>query len=64
MQSLMIAEEKLEALQVERGELHRASANTKQLLTEREEDLVRARERLETTVAELEAKLASEVRNR
>ena len=63
-QSLMIAEEKMEALQSERDELRRASADTKQQLTEREEDLMRARERLETTVADLENKLATEVRSR
>ncbi|OCB91229.1 nonmuscle myosin heavy chain b [Sanghuangporus baumii] len=63
-QSLMVAEEKMEALQSERDELRRASADTKQQLTEREQDLMRARERLETTVADLEGKLASEIRSR
>ncbi|EJD07825.1 nonmuscle myosin heavy chain b [Fomitiporia mediterranea MF3/22] len=63
-QSLAIAEEKLEVLQAERDELRRASDDAKRQLTEREEDILRAKERLEATVTELEAKLASEIRAR
>ena len=57
-------EEKLEALEAERDKLKLASEDTKRQLSEKEEDLIRARERLEAAVADLEVKLASEIRNR
>ncbi|KAI5120077.1 hypothetical protein M0805_002638 [Coniferiporia weirii] len=63
-QSLKITEEKLESLQAERDELEKVSEDSRRLLGDREEDLVRARERMESVIADLEMKLASEVRNR
>lgn len=63
-QSLEIAEEKLDALKVERDDLKRLSDDSKLQLSQREEDLVRSRERLEGVVADLEAKLATELRNK
>ena len=62
-QSLEIAEEKLEALKIERDELKRLSEDSKLQLTQREDDLIRSRERLESMVADLQAKLATELRN-
>lgn len=63
-QSLKIAEEKLEGLQAECDQLKKLSEDSRRLLSEREENLVRARERMETAISDLETKLASEVRNR
>lgn len=58
------AQMKLDALTSERDDLLKSSEDTRRSLTEREEDLVRARERMDITITELEAKLASETRNR
>ncbi|THH09667.1 hypothetical protein EW145_g1839 [Phellinidium pouzarii] len=63
-QSLRIAEEKLDDLQTEHNELRKISEDSRRLLSDREEDLARARERMEGTIVDLEAKLASEIRNR
>ena len=63
-QSLQTAEEKIEALQSERDELHKLSDGSKRQLSDREEDLARARDKMEATIADLEAKLATESRNR
>ena len=63
-QSLMITEEKLEALSGERDELRKSSEETRRLLSEREEDLSRARDRMDVAVTDLEARLASEIKHR
>ena len=58
------AQMKLNALMSERDDLLKSSEDTRRSLTEREEDLFRARERMDISITELEAKLASETRNR
>ena len=63
-QSLQIAEEKVEGLQSEQDELRKLSEDSKRQLSGRKEDLARARDRTESTIADLEAKLVTESRNR
>ena len=58
------AEDKLVALSEEREELQVSSEDHKRLLAEREGDLARAKERMEGAIADLESKLATEIRNR
>lgn len=53
-----------DTLRVERDELHTISEELKNLVVQREEDIARAKERLETTVNDLDVKLAAEARAR
>ena len=62
-QSLQIAEEKVEGLQSERDELRKLSEDSKRQLSGRKEDLARVRDKTESTIADLEAKLVTESRN-
>ncbi len=64
VEAIDAAEMKLEVLTSERDDLLKSSEDTRRSLMEREEDLTRARERMDITITELEAKLASETRNR
>ncbi|TDL22507.1 nonmuscle myosin heavy chain b [Rickenella mellea] len=54
----------MDILVAQRNEHQKSSENLKVLLNDREEDLVRVKERLEAHVTDLEAKLSAEVRNR
>lgn len=63
-QSLQITEEKAEVLQSDRDEVRKLSEDFQRQLSDREEGLARARDKMEATMADLEAKLVTESRNR
>ena len=63
-QSLQVAEEKVEDLQSERDELRKLSEDSKGQLGGQKEDLAQARDKTESTITDLEAKLITESRNR
>lgn len=58
------AQHEMEALRADKAELQQVSEDLKDLVTQREEDLARARERLEAQIADLDAKLGTETRDR
>ncbi|KAF7964629.1 hypothetical protein HWV62_4762, partial [Athelia sp. TMB] len=58
------AQHEMEALRADKAELQQVSEDLKDLVTQREEDLARARDRMEATIADLEARLGSETRDR
>lgn len=58
------AQHEMEALRADKAELQQVSEDLKDLVTQREEDLARARERMEAYIADLEARLGSETRDR
>jgi myosin heavy chain 9/10/11/14 len=58
------AQQEIEALHGDKEELQKVSEDLTSLVSEREQDLSRARERMEAAIAELETKLNNELQNR
>ncbi|EMD32423.1 hypothetical protein CERSUDRAFT_118769 [Gelatoporia subvermispora B] len=58
------AQEEMDILAAEKEELQKLSEELKNLVLQREEDLARAKERMESTMADLDSKLGNEVRSR
>lgn len=58
------AQEEIEALHGDIEDIQKVSEELRTLAVQREEDLVRTKERMETTVAELRGKLEVEVKNK
>ena len=58
------AQQEIEALHGDKEELQKVSKDLTSLVSEREQDLSRAKEHMEVAIADLETKLGSEVRNR
>ncbi|KAI0954365.1 hypothetical protein AcV7_007621 [Taiwanofungus camphoratus] len=61
---LDLAQEEIEALRAEKDELQKIGEDLKSLVVQREEDLTRAKERMESTLSDLDGKLSIEMRNR
>ena len=58
------AQGEADAIRAERDELQKIAEELKSIATEREEDLARAKERMEVAMNDLEKKLETEVRSR
>jgi myosin protein heavy chain len=58
------AQQEMEVLYGDKEELQKVSEELTSLVSQREEDLARMKERMEVTVVELEAKLNTELRDR
>ncbi|KAI0056017.1 hypothetical protein BV25DRAFT_1662232 [Artomyces pyxidatus] len=58
------ADREIDALKTAREELEKETVELKQLVVQREEDLARAKERMESAISDLDGKLTAELRTR